>query len=71
MSDTLVQNLSRAGWTALQAAVASLIVYLTDIDVTDEPGIAAAVLTVVAAVLSSVKSWIATKVGDPNTVEFK
>ncbi len=62
---------ARAGWTALQAAVGALVVYVSSIDVSDDPGLAAAVVTVVATVLSSLKSLVASKVGDSETVTFR
>lgn len=54
--------LARAGWTAAQAGVGFVTVEALDIPVAWAP--------IVAVVLSSLKSWIATKVGDPDTVTF-
>jgi hypothetical protein len=54
---------SRAAWTALQAALAVVSV--------EALGIPLAWAPIVATVLSAVKSFVATKVGDPDTVTFK
>ena len=62
---------SRAGWTALQAALGVIIVWASSIDVSDEPGAAATIVALSATVLSVLKSFIASKIGDPDTVEFK
>lgn len=62
---------ARAGWTAFQALVGVLAVWVSTVDVTDQPGWAAAILLVVATGLSAIKSFIASKVGDPETVTFK
>jgi hypothetical protein len=54
---------SRAGWTALQAALAVITV--------EALGVPLAWAPVLATLLSAVKSFVATKVGDPDTVTFK
>lgn len=54
---------SRAGWTALQAGLALISVEALDIPLAWAP--------IVATALSALKSFIATKVGDPDTVTFK
>lgn len=54
---------SRAGWTALQAALAVVTVEAFDVPLVWAP--------IVATALSAAKSWVATKVGDPDTVTFK
>lgn len=54
--------LSRAGWTAVQAALGLVTVEVLDVPVGWAP--------LVAVALSSLKSWVATKVGDPDTVTF-
>lgn len=54
---------SRAAWTALQAVLALVTV--------EALGIPLAWAPIVATVLSAAKSFVATKVGDPNTVTFK
>ncbi len=54
---------ARAGWTAAQAALG-----LVTADALGLPLVWAAVF---ATALSAVKSFVATKVGDPNTVTFK
>lgn len=54
---------SRAAWTAVQAVLAVVTVEALDVPYVWAP--------IVATVLSAVKSFVATKVGDPNTVTFK
>lgn len=54
---------SRAAWTAVQAVLA-----LATVEVL---GIPLAWAPIFATVLSAVKSYVATKVGDPDTVTFK
>jgi hypothetical protein len=54
---------SRAGWTALQAALAVVSVEALGVPLVWAP--------IVATALSAVKSFVATKVGDPDTVTFK
>ena len=53
---------TRAAWTATQVILGAITVEALDLDV--------ALIPVVAAVLSAVKSFVATKVGDPETVTF-
>ena len=53
---------SRAGWTAAQAGLAVVTVESLELPV--------AWAGIVAAVLSAVKSFIATRVGNPETVTF-
>lgn len=55
--------LARAGWTALQAGVGLLTVEALDVPLAWAP--------IVAVALSSLKSWIATRVGDPDTASFE
>lgn len=66
----LISAASRAAWTFLQAGVAALIVWLSSVDVTDQPGIAVALVAVIGTALSAAKSFLASKVGDPTTVTF-
>lgn len=54
---------SRAGWAALWASLSVITV-----ESLDAP---AGWVPVIALALSAVKSFVATKVGDPNTVTFK
>lgn len=54
---------SRAGWTALQAALAVVTVEALGIPLVWAP--------IVATALSAFKSFVATKVGNPNTVTFR
>lgn len=54
---------SRAGWTALQAALGVVTV--------EALGLPLAYAAVVATLLSALKSYVASKVGDPDTVTFK
>lgn len=54
---------SRAGWTAAQAAVSVVTVEALGIPLVWAP--------IFATALSALKSFIATKVGDPTTVTFK
>lgn len=54
---------SRAAWTAAQAGLAVVTVEALDVPV--------AWAGVVAAVLSMLKSFVATRVGDTDTVTFK
>jgi hypothetical protein len=54
--------LSRSGWTILQAALGVVSVEMFDLPVVYVP--------IIAAGLSQVKSYVATKVGDPSTVTF-
>lgn len=74
-TDALKSLGSRAGWTALQAGLGVAITWWADnsdtIDVTDDPGLAVLIVSGVATALSAVKSFVASKVGDPDTVEFK
>jgi len=53
---------SRAGWTAAQAGVAVVTVEALDVPL--------AFAGIAAAALSALKSWLATKVGNPDTVTF-
>lgn len=53
---------SRALWTAAQAGVAVVTVEALDVPL--------AYAGIAAAVLSAAKSWLATKVGNPQTVTF-
>lgn len=62
MTKKLRDLLSRAGWTALQAGLGLITVDALDIPV--------AYVVPIAWALSSIKSWVATKVGNPNTVTF-
>jgi hypothetical protein len=70
-TDALKSLAARAGWTALQAALGAVTVYLSSIDPASQPGSAAIVIVAVATVLSALKSFVATKVGDPDTVTFR
>lgn len=54
---------ARAGWTALQAALGLVTVEALDIPVAWAP--------IIAVALSSLKSFVATKVGNRDTVTFK
>lgn len=54
--------LARAGWTAAQAALGLVTVEVLDVPVGWAP--------IVAVALSSLKSYVATKVGNPETVTF-
>ena len=53
---------SRAGWTALQVVLGFLTVEALDVPVAWVP--------IVATALSAVKSFVASKTGDPDTVVF-
>lgn len=62
---------ARAGWTAAQAAVGVLLVWLTDLggastDIPSQAWWAAGAATA----LSAVKSYIGAHVGDPSNVKF-
>lgn len=54
--------LTRAGWTAAQVILSAVTIEAFDLDV--------ALIPIVAAALSAAKSFVATKVGDPETVTF-
>lgn len=54
---------ARAAWTAAQAVLSVVTVEALGLPLVWAP--------IVAAALSAVKSFVATKVGDPNTVTFK
>ena len=58
---------SRAGWTALEAGAA--VVTVDAVSAVELPA-EAYVLPILATLLSMAKSFIASKVGDPETVEF-
>lgn len=55
--------LARAAWTALQAGLGLVTVEAIDVPLAWAP--------IVAVALSSLKSWVATKLGDPDTVTFE
>lgn len=66
MTQTALKSLAaRAGWTAVQAALGVLTIALT----TNVPS-EVWYVTLIATALSAVKSFVASKVGDPNTVKF-
>lgn len=67
---TLKDLASRAGWTALQGALGVITAFVADIDPTSESGLFALVVTTVATLLSAAKSFVATKVGNRDSVEF-
>jgi putative flippase GtrA len=54
---------SRAAWTAVQAVLSVVTVEALGLPLVWAP--------IVATVLSAIKSFVATKVGDPDTVTFK
>lgn len=54
--------LARAGWTAVQAVLGLVTVEALDVPIGWAP--------LVAVGLSALKSWVATRVGDPDTVTF-
>jgi hypothetical protein len=53
---------ARACWTSLQAGLAVITVEALDVPI--------AYAGIIAAALSALKSWVATKVGDRETVTF-
>lgn len=61
---------ARALWTLAEAAVAALIAWVVGLGPEDNPEWFAVVTSVGAAVLSVIKSFIATKVGNPDTATF-
>lgn len=62
MSQKTKDALSRTAWTALQAVLGVISVEAFNLPVVYVP--------IIAAVLSQLKSFVATKVGNPNTVTF-
>lgn len=63
MSQKYKSLASRAAWTAAQAALALITVEVIDVPLVWAP--------ILATALSALKSFVATKVGDPDTVTFK
>tara|TARA_R110000744_G_scaffold179119_2_gene298120 strand:- start:859 stop:1056 length:198 start_codon:yes stop_codon:yes gene_type:complete len=62
MSQKTIDLLTRAAWTAVQVVLGAITVEAFDLDVAFVP--------VVAAALSAAKSFVATQVGNPDTVTF-
>ena len=63
ISQKLRDLATRAAWTAVQAGLGVITVEALDVPV--------AWAVPLAWALSSIKSYVATKVGDPNTVTFR
>ena len=61
---------ARSLWTLAEALVAAGIAWIAGLSPGDDPAWFTAVTVVGSAVLSALKSFIATKVGNPETVTF-